>query len=73
MTIEMTKEQYDTLIYFLNHDGSLLSLLEEFDSHRGQTLFGIPRKDLMGELSFEDLAQAWLDLETIKVVGDENE
>lgn len=59
-TIEMTKPEQVKLLDYLE-----MSNLQEF-----MDMVAYDEDDLYIELSFEDIAQAWLHPETIKVVGE---
>lgn len=66
-TVEMTKKQYNALKWYKdNLDFS--TCLEKFQNYNGETRMGIKFDDLKGKLSDEDIMQAWLHKETIKVV-----
>lgn len=63
VTIEMTREEFTQFTFYLNN-AKLLALLTD-------NSFGINQEDdesLFNHLTEEDLAQAWLHPETIKVV-----
>lgn len=65
-TIEMTREEFTQFTFYLNN-AKLLALLTD-------NSFGINQEDgesLFNHLTEEDLAQAWLHQETIKVVDDD--
>ncbi|WP_273707610.1 hypothetical protein [Leuconostoc mesenteroides] len=65
-TVEMTKKQYNT---FKWHKDNLdfSACLGTFQNYNGETRMGIKFDDLKGELSDEDIMQAWLHPETIKI------
>jgi len=65
--IKMNKLQKESLMwYLLNED--LPQALEYFNAHRGQVTLGIPHDDLMGDLTYEDIAYAWLNPQNIEEV-----
>ncbi|WP_349551555.1 hypothetical protein [Leuconostoc pseudomesenteroides] len=68
-TVEMTKKQYNT---FKWHKDNLVfaACLGTFQNYNGETRMGIKFDDLKGDLSDEDIMQAWLRPETIKVVDE---
>lgn len=68
-TVEMTKKQYNTFKWYKdNLDFS--ACLGTFQNYNGETRMGIKFDDLKGELSDEDIMQAWLHPETIKVADE---
>lgn len=65
-TVEMTKKQYNVFKFYKdNLDFS--ACLGIFQDYNGETRMGIKFDDLKGELSDEDIMQAWLHPETIKI------
>ncbi|MGZ0002178.1 hypothetical protein ACXJ5A_08455 [Leuconostoc mesenteroides] len=68
-TVEMTKKQYNT---FKWHKDNLdfSACLGTFQNYNGETRMGIKFDNLKGDLSDEDIMQAWLHPETIKVVDE---
>lgn len=68
-TIEMTKKQYNT---FKWHKDNLdfSTCLGTFKKYNGETRIGIKFDNLKGDLSDEDIMQAWLHPETIKIVDE---
>lgn len=68
--VKMTKEQCDTLTRY-KKNSDLLSCLEYFLEHDGVNKFGLSSENLMGFLTQEDIARAWLNPEeTIEIVPD---
>lgn len=49
-------------------NGDLLMVLNYFSAHRGQIQFGIQYADVMGDLTYEDIAYAWLNPQDIEEV-----
>lgn len=68
-TVEMTKKQYST---FKCHKDNLdfSACLGTFQNYNGETRMGIKFDNLKGDLSDEDIMQAWLHPETIKIVDE---
>ncbi|MBZ1527801.1 hypothetical protein [Leuconostoc mesenteroides] len=68
-TVEMTKKQYNT---FKWHKDNLdfSACLGTFQNYNGETRMGIKFDNLKGDLSDEDIMQAWLHPETIKIVDE---
>ncbi|MBA5972523.1 hypothetical protein H2O60_05085 [Leuconostoc mesenteroides] len=68
-TVEMTKKQYNT---FKWHKDNLdfSACLVTFQNYNGETRMGIKFDNLKGDLSDEDIMQAWLHPETIKIVDE---
>lgn len=68
-TVEMTKKQYNT---FKWHKDNLdfSACLGTFQNYNGETRMGHKFDDLKGDLSDEDIMQAWLHPETIKIVDE---
>ena len=66
-TVEMTKKQYN-IFKFYKYNLDFSACLRIFQDYNGETRMGIKFDDLKGELSDEDIMQAWLHPETIKVV-----
>ncbi|WP_312981142.1 hypothetical protein [Leuconostoc falkenbergense] len=68
-TVEMTKKQYDT---FKWHKDNLdfSACLGTFQNYNGETRMGHKFDNLKGNLSDEDIMQAWLHPETIKIVDE---
>lgn len=68
--VKMTKEQYDRLMWDKSHT-NLLACLEYFLKNDGNNNFGLPRENLRGDLTQEDIARAWLNPEEmIEIVPD---
>lgn len=65
--IKMNKFQKDSLMWHLSN-GNLIGALEYFNARRGQVIFGIQHDDLMGDLTYEDIAYAWLNPQDIEEV-----
>lgn len=68
-TVEMTKKQYNT---FKWHKDNLdfSACLGTFQNYNGETRMGHKFDNLKGNLSDEDIMQAWLHPETIKIVDE---
>lgn len=68
-TVEMTKKQYNT---FKWHKDNLdfSACLGTFQNYNGETRMEIKFDNLKGDLSDEDIMQAWLHPETIKIVDE---
>lgn len=67
-TVEMTREEFTQFRFYLNN-AKLLALLTD-------NSFGINQEDgedLFNHLTQEDLAQAWLHPECVKVIDDEKD
>lgn len=72
-TVEMTKEDRNTFRFYLENS-TFFSLIERNHAVIEAEMLGITEGvNEFLDLSDEDLMQAWLHLETIKVVGENNE
>ncbi|MFT8497069.1 hypothetical protein [Leuconostoc pseudomesenteroides] len=68
--VKMTKKQYDRLMWEKSHT-NLLACIDYFFEHDDNYKFGLPGENLMGLLTQEDIARAWLNPEeTIEIVRD---
>ena len=68
--VKMTKKQYDRLMWD-KQNTDLFQCIGYFLEHDGVNKFGLPSENLMGFLTQEDIAQAWLNpQETIEIVPD---
>jgi len=65
--VKMNHFQKETLMWFLLNE-NLLSALDYFNTHRGQVTFGVSHDDLMGDLTYEDIAYVWLNPQDIEEV-----
>ena len=67
---KMTKKQYDRLMWD-KQNTDLSTCISYFLEHDGVNKFGLSSENLMGLLTQEDIAQAWLNPEeTIEIVPD---
>ena len=66
--VEMTKTDKEMLLYYLENY-SFYVFIDTVHTSKGNT-FGLPANDDFNELSDEDLMQAWLHPETIKIVDE---
>ena len=72
-TVEMTKEDRNTLRFYLENS-TFFSLIERKHAFIEVEMLGITSgSNEFLNLSDEDLMQAWLHPETIKVIGEDNE
>lgn len=66
--VKMTKKQYDRLMYDKLRT-NLSTCLGYFIDHDGNNKFGLLSENLMGDLTQEDIARAWLNPEeTIEII-----
>lgn len=67
--VKMTKRQYDRLMW--DKENNTLSIcLEYFYEHNGKYRFGKPVENLMGDLTQEDIARAWVYPDCIEIIAD---
>lgn len=68
--VKMTQKQYDRLMWEKSHT-SLLACIDYFFEHDDNYKFGLSSENFRGDLTQEDIAQAWLNPEeTIEIVPD---
>ena len=66
--VKMTQKQYDRLMWD-KQNSDLFQCIDYFTEHNGSTTFGIKKENLLGDLTQEDIARAWLNPEeTIEIV-----
>lgn len=68
-TVEMTKTDKEMLIYYLENY-SFYVFIDTVHTSKGNT-FGLPANDDFNELSDEDLMQAWLHPNDIRILDKE--
>ncbi len=68
--VKMTKKQYDRLMWD-KQNTDLSTCISYFLEHDGVNKFGLSSENLRGGLTQEDIARAWLNPETIKVVDEQ--
>lgn len=67
--VKMTKNQYDRLMWD-KQNTDLFQCIDYFNEHDGNSKFWVLTENLKGNLTQEDIARAWLNPETIKVVDE---
>ncbi|MCT8391494.1 hypothetical protein [Leuconostoc mesenteroides] len=68
-TVEMNQKQYSQLMWY-KRNANLFTCIDCFLKHDGTTKFVLSSENLLGNLTQEDIAQAWLHPETIKIVDE---
>lgn len=60
--VKMTQKQYDRLMWDKQHS-DLFQCIDYFTEHNGNDKFGVSTENLLGNLTQEDIARAWLNPE----------